>query len=257
LEKRDPPLPARAALSPDGKILVFSRRDKVITCIETATGQRTGELRGHEGPITCLAFSPDGRTLLSGSKDKSVIAWDLLACCCPVSPRQPDRWLENLEELWVKVGTDDVESAFRIVHVLAEKPDKALSFLKQKVPPPRDDRRVRQLITDLDSDSFPVRQNASAELAKRGYGAEGALRRTLREKPSLEVRRRIELLLSDLKEDVRATRRWNRTILLLEWKASPFARKVLGDLAKSSAHYTVTEDARKALSRLEVRSKMR
>src|SRR4029079_18871840 len=33
-------------------------------------------LEKHKKPVTCLAFSPDGKTLLSGSQDQKVIAWD-------------------------------------------------------------------------------------------------------------------------------------------------------------------------------------
>ncbi|XP_068587704.1 telomerase protein component 1 isoform X2 [Cebidichthys violaceus] len=34
-------------------------------------------LRGHSGGVTCLAFSPDGRRLLSGGKDKALMVWDV------------------------------------------------------------------------------------------------------------------------------------------------------------------------------------
>jgi COMPASS component SWD3 len=34
-------------------------------------------LRGHEGPVRCLAYSPDGRLLASGSDDKTVKIWHL------------------------------------------------------------------------------------------------------------------------------------------------------------------------------------
>ena len=34
-------------------------------------------LKGHDGPITCLAFSRDGKSLASGSRDSSAMVWDV------------------------------------------------------------------------------------------------------------------------------------------------------------------------------------
>src|SRR5437868_642350 len=37
----------------------------------------TATLKGHKNTITCLAYSPDGKTLASGAKDGNVILWDI------------------------------------------------------------------------------------------------------------------------------------------------------------------------------------
>ena len=39
----------------------------------------------HSGPVRSVAFSPDGATIVSGSKDKTIKVWDAgtLACHIP------------------------------------------------------------------------------------------------------------------------------------------------------------------------------
>jgi RNA polymerase sigma factor (sigma-70 family) len=71
-------------------------------------------------------------------------------------------------------------------------------YLGAPRPRPVDGPKVEQWLQDLDSASFRTREAASEELRKLGNNARPALRAALRSQPTLEVRRRIEQLLSRL-----------------------------------------------------------
>jgi WD40 repeat protein len=44
---------------------------------DSHTGAFVRSFRGHTGPVTSVAFSRDGRLLISGSQDGTVKVWDL------------------------------------------------------------------------------------------------------------------------------------------------------------------------------------
>ncbi|XP_069340966.1 telomerase protein component 1 [Eulemur rufifrons] len=45
---------------------------------------RGTELRGHEGPVSCCSFSPDGERLATGGRDRSLLCWDVRTPKAPV-----------------------------------------------------------------------------------------------------------------------------------------------------------------------------
>ena len=71
----------RIAFSPDGKFFANSS-DRTIRLWNTKTKQRIDLIDGsnedsHNGVITSIAFSPDDKTLASGSQDATIILWDV------------------------------------------------------------------------------------------------------------------------------------------------------------------------------------
>jgi WD40 repeat protein len=44
---------------------------------DVTTGKELGQLAGHKGWVKALAFAPDGKTLASGSRDTTVLLWDV------------------------------------------------------------------------------------------------------------------------------------------------------------------------------------
>jgi WD40 repeat protein len=56
--------------------------DCTIRLWDVATQTCAAVLSGHESTVYGVAFSPDGRTLLSGSEDKTVRLWDIASRSC-------------------------------------------------------------------------------------------------------------------------------------------------------------------------------
>lgn len=64
--------------SPDGQCLVLVTADPIdpFFSLSSATGRRIAVYKGHSGRVTCVHVTGDGRHVISGSEDLSVIVWD-------------------------------------------------------------------------------------------------------------------------------------------------------------------------------------
>ena len=79
-------LSAAAVFGPGGKQFAVAysagfggNRRRPFGCTTWESGKATKTFQGHAAAVTCLAFSPDGKTLATGSGDTTVLLWDLAA----------------------------------------------------------------------------------------------------------------------------------------------------------------------------------
>jgi RNA polymerase sigma factor (sigma-70 family) len=260
---------AAVALSADGRLVasadgvrvrsdrgVASHRYDDVTAShqvrvwDAATGTEVGHFEGHATDVSALAFAPDGRRLVAGRCDGSVLVWDLTTL-----PPLPALELPagGLDALWQDLAGSDAGRAHRAAWTFATHPGEALPYLKERVRavPVADARQLGRLIADLDSDRFEARSAAVKELEALGEQAAPALRTALAGRPSAEVRKQAEALLAGLRL-VRSSEvlRRLRAIAVLERIGSPEARADLDRVAHGAAGARETRAARDALERL-------
>jgi WD40 repeat protein len=235
------------AFSPDGMWLACVGDDNAVWVCEPRSGQVVLRLAGHQGGVCSLAYSPDGRTLVSGSRDNTGLLWSLR----PPEPSTP----RDIESLWGDLGRADALAAYQAVWRMAEAPDEALPLLRQRLKPIQSapEETTRQLVADLDSDSFQRREEAAKRLRQLGEVAEPALRKAMEARPSLEQKRRLEALLATLDETGALSYgeaiRQQRAVAVLQRIDTPKSRDVLERLAGGLSSAALTQQAKAALAR--------
>lgn len=236
------------AFSPDNRTLATGDMNGDLLLWELASGRRRHRFMGHEFWIKSLAFSQDGRLLAASSDEAPVYVWGMKG-----TTEQSSRSLSEAERqrCWAALASEDAVAAFQAIRRLAAAPEQTLPILCQhlKPVPPPDSKRIRQLVEKLDSTDFPIRQKATEELENQGDAAAGLLRQIMmKEKPSLEVRRRLQQILECI-ESKPETLRAVRAVEVLEWIATPEAVRFIGELA-GGADARLTREANAAKQRL-------
>jgi WD40 repeat protein len=237
------------AFSADGRLLALGGDDRQVVLYDLCRGRELRRFRGFDSAVTRLAFSPDGRGLVSGLEDSTLLVWDVpLPDAGKPGPADP----AVLNRAWTDLA-GDARKAFAARGVLADWPAETVALLKERLKPipPADPAELRRLLADLDSDTFAVREKAQARLARLEESAADALREALRRKPSLEPRRRLEALLARLPGPIsdRERLRVMRAIAVLEDIGTAEARAVLKTLAEGAPPARQTQEARQALDR--------
>jgi hypothetical protein len=165
-----------------------------------------------------------------------------------------------LTKLWADLLSEDGPTVNGAMWALAAAPEQGVPFIHDQMRPlfGGDAQRAAKLIVDLDDDSFDVRERASAGLAAMGPAIGPLLKQALAGTQSSEVRQRLEILLSKLKETIpweRERLRIFRALTALEQSGAPAGRDVLEATAKGAVEPELKAAAREALERLPARSK--
>ena len=201
--------------------------------------------------LSLLALPGGGVATAMNEGDILVWDWGL----SPKQAHKPERDLgrAELETVWSDLSAD-AHKAYRAVEKMTSAPAQTLPFFRDHLrPATAKDPVIDKLIVDLESDSFEQRQASTRNLTRLHYRAEPMLRRVLRDKPSLEMRRRIEAILTEPRIPQANDLRNLRAITVLERIGTPEARRVLEKLA-GGADAPETRAAKAALVRLQHRS---
>jgi WD40 repeat protein len=245
---------AWVAFAPDSRSLAWGgRKDGNGWLGELATGAVRQQLAGHSGRVRSLAFSADGRTLVTGSADTTTLVWKLTGRL-PSDDARTDMLTEaDLAASWnglrEKIGT----RAYTALRRLTADPARSVAFLNERLNPiaAADARRVAALIVNLEDGNFAKREQATRELERIAEPALGAIANKLREKPALETARRLERLIGQIEMPTPERLQAIRAVEVLELIGTSEARKLLARLAQGFPNARLTREASESLSRLE------
>jgi hypothetical protein len=157
----------------------------------------------------------------------------------------------SIGESWTALADADPLVAWRAGIALAAQGDKAVDHIRARVPTERRDsqemQEISQWIAELDSEKFVTREEAQRRLEHAGKAALRQLKDALAANPSLEVRTRVERLLSDEHAIADGTR-IVRATHILELIGTEPAKKLLGAMADASSWGAL--EAKGAVARL-------
>jgi WD40 repeat protein len=285
------------AFAPDGRRVAVAVMDGNVHLCDAPSGDEARQFLavtpsksrfahhfGHGNYVSSLAFSPDGRCLLTAGSDDLVRVWEVATgaevlrraghegrelqvaygpggrtALSSASDGQAYLWdlrpaslsPTPLEKLWDALAAEPRE-AYRAVWALSEAKGAAKLLRARIAPvPPLDADRLKKLIGDLNSDRFKVRNEATRALAELGELAGPAMEEALKKKPALEIGQRLQRLLGSMKRDSSpADLSRTRAVQALELASTAEARAVLRDWSAGAPGARLTEDARAALARL-------
>jgi WD40 repeat protein len=244
---------ASAAFSADGRCLATVSSQGGVRLWETTTRQLigsfipqrpTGDGQGRKYEQLRLAFDPAGLRLAVAGDDTTALVYSLPLLFADKTSPPFD------EKTWSVLIGDNSQASFRLMMTLTRHPAGAVGFLRKRIAPVAGatDKRIQELIAELDAAGYARRQAASDELVRVGDAATQPLQERLKTAQSIEAKRRTEWVLDAIGKQ--STVPQERVLQVLEAIGTSEAREVLSALAKGHPRAQLTQQARRALERL-------
>jgi WD40 repeat protein len=235
------------AVSPDGRLLAAAQdfpSSTEVWLYETASGRLVKKLAGHSREVNDLAFTRDGRRLVSVSEDQTGLVWDvtLPALAGPRAGKPSDAW--------ERLAAPDPGLGYLGMAGLVAAPAEAVRILRARLRPAPvpTEADLGRLVKQLDADARSDREKASAELERFGPNAVAGAKARLARATSPEVRRRLTQFLRRHDTDPSPYQlRCVRGVAVLEAIGTAGAKALLAGLAKGPAGDPLTHEARAAL----------
>jgi WD40 repeat protein len=227
--------------------------EQKIQLWDIVTGKELLQLDGHGSNVTSLAFSLDGKRLVSGLANGTLLIWDMATRVKVPTPAAEELQGKELELLWSDLTAQDAGKGQIAVWRLSLSPTASVPFLQTRIAPAEgvDKKRVAAFIADLDNEQFVVRENASEALLRLDDQGTPELHAALARGPSPETKRRIETILAKL-EGAGSPESWKlvRAVQSLEYAGTKEASQLLKRFAAGAPDARLTREAKAALERL-------
>jgi WD40 repeat protein len=173
---------AGIAFSPDGKRLLTAS-GRVARLWDAASGKKLREIDPAGFHVSSVAFSADGRGILTGGYDGSVRVWDADNGKARMRFQGPGG-----------VNGLALHASRHLLAIWGSGRSISLYDINPGPPDAATAKRIKELITRLDDDRYTVRETASRDLRAVGFIAEAALREALEKSSAAEVRIRARVI---------------------------------------------------------------
>lgn len=247
----EPRTVADLAFSPDGRQLAVAT-DAIVRFVPTFEPDR--ELRRlafHRDAIQRITFSPDGTWLATAARD------GLTLVCDGVSRNALPRLIPgrmSRKEAREQLANPLSGQAFAAMRELLAEPagvEPILAGVVQPAANPTTREQLDELLTQLDSPSRRVRDDAYAQLARHGNWARRALERARDVVRTNEARQRASQLLTQLDTSLPSPSELAalRALGVLEYVATPAARRLVEAATQGDPDALLTAAAARTLER--------